>query len=49
VYVPAKDAASVMESGKQASASTGIQFLRSEDGSAVFLVQSGKYGFEVRN
>lgn len=49
VYVPAKDAASVMESGKQASASTGIQFLRSEDGSAVFLVQSGTYSFEVRN
>jgi alpha-L-rhamnosidase len=49
VYVPAKDAASVMESGKQASASTGIQLLRSEDGSAVFLVQSGKYSFEVRN
>jgi alpha-L-rhamnosidase len=48
VYVPAKDAASVLESGKPASASMGIQFLRMEDGAAVFLVQSGKYSFAAR-
>jgi len=48
VYVPAKDAASVLESGKPASASVGVQFLRMEDGAAVFLVQSGKYSFATR-
>ncbi|HKS41379.1 MAG TPA: glycoside hydrolase family 78 protein [Blastocatellia bacterium] len=48
VYVPAKDAASVMESGKPASAQTGVQFVRMEDGAAVFVVQSGKYSFESR-
>ena len=48
VYVPAKDARSVMESGKPATGSAGAQFLRMEDGAAVFLVQSGKYSFEAR-
>jgi alpha-L-rhamnosidase len=48
VYVPAKDAAAVMESGKPASAAVGVQFLRMEDGAAVFLVQSGKYSFMAR-
>ncbi|MFL6215042.1 MAG: glycoside hydrolase family 78 protein [Blastocatellia bacterium] len=45
VYVPAKDAASVTESGKPASAAEGVKYLRMEDGAAVFLVQSGKYSF----
>jgi alpha-L-rhamnosidase len=48
VYVPAKDAASVLENGKPVSASMGVQFLRMEDGAAVFLVQSGKYSFAAR-
>ncbi len=48
VYVPAKDAASVMESGKAESAQAGVQFVRMEDGAAVFTVQSGKYSFESR-
>jgi alpha-L-rhamnosidase len=48
VYVPAKDVASVTESGKPASASAGLKFLRMEDGVAVFLAQSGKYSFEAR-
>ena len=48
VYVPAKDAASVMESGRQASTSSGVKFVRMEDGAAVFVVQSGKYSFESR-
>ncbi|HKQ09185.1 MAG TPA: glycoside hydrolase family 78 protein [Blastocatellia bacterium] len=48
VYVPAKDAAGVMESGKPASAAPGVKFLRMEDGAAVFLVQSGKYNFTAR-
>jgi alpha-L-rhamnosidase len=45
VYLPAKDAASVMESGKPASKAEGVQVLRMEDGRAVLLVQSGKYSF----
>jgi len=49
VYVPAKDAARVMESGKPARASAGVQFVRMEDGAAVFEVQSGKYSFTARN
>jgi len=49
VYVPAKDAASVMESGKPASTATGVKLLRMEDGSVVFLVQSGSYNFEARH
>ena len=49
VYVPANDAASVIESGKPASTATGVKFLRMEDGAAVFLVQSGSYSFEARN
>jgi alpha-L-rhamnosidase len=48
VYVPAKDAASVTEGGKPASAAEGVQFLRMEDGAAVFLVQSGKYSFTTK-
>ncbi len=48
VYVPAKDAARVMESSKPASTATGVKFLRMEDGAVVFLVQSGSYSFETR-
>ncbi|HWP42033.1 MAG TPA: glycoside hydrolase family 78 protein [Blastocatellia bacterium] len=47
VFVPAKDAASVKESGKPADRSVGVQFVRMEDGAAVFRVQSGKYSFEA--
>ena len=45
VFMPAKDASDVQESGKPAKSSVGVQFLRMEDGAAVFLVQSGKYRF----
>jgi len=48
VYVLAKDAASVTENGKPASAAEGVKYLRMEDGAAVFLVQSGKYSFTAR-
>ena len=48
VYVPAKDAASVMEGVKPASEATGVKFLRTEGGAVVFLVQSGSYSFEAR-
>lgn len=49
VYVPAKSQSSVMESLKPASAAPGVKFLRMEEGAAVFLVQSGKYVFQVRD
>jgi alpha-L-rhamnosidase len=49
VYVPAKDAANVLEGSKPAQSSVGVQFLRIEDGAAVFLVQSGKYSFTSQN
>jgi len=45
VYVPAKDAASVKESGVSASKAKGVQFLRMENGTAVFAVGSGSYSF----
>ncbi len=45
VYVPAKDAASVRESGKPASGAEGVKFLRMENGAAVFAVESGRYQF----
>jgi alpha-L-rhamnosidase len=48
VYVPAKDAAAVTESGKPASRADGVKFLRQENGAAVFEVGSGTYRFESR-
>ena len=45
VYVPAKDAASVSESGKRVSQVEGVTFLRMEAGRAVFAVGSGDYTF----
>lgn len=49
VYIPARDATDVMESGKPASIATGVKFLRVENGTVVFLVQSGSYSFEARH
>jgi alpha-L-rhamnosidase len=48
VHVPAANVDSVTESGKPATASTGVKFLRMENGSAVFAVGSGQYQFESR-
>ena len=45
VYVPAKEAAGVTESGKPAAQAKGVKFLRMEDGSAVYEVGSGCYQF----
>ena len=45
VYVPAKDAESVMESRQPAASSEGVGFLRMEKGLAVFAVDSGQYQF----
>jgi hypothetical protein len=47
VYVPAKNAAAVTESGKPADKAEGVRFLRDENGRAVYEVSSGKYIFEA--
>ena len=47
IYVPAKDAASVMENAKPAVKANGVKFLRMEGESAVFDVDSGKYSFKA--
>ena len=46
VWVPAKDAAAVTESGKKASEVKGVKFVRSEGASAIFEVESGAYSFK---
>jgi hypothetical protein len=48
VYVPAKWAEAVTESGRPASQSDGVKFLRLDEGCAVFAVESGKYQFESK-
>ncbi len=48
VFVPAKDAAAVTESGNPAAEAPGVKFLRMESEVAVFAVQSGRYRFESR-
>jgi len=45
VFVPARDAASVTESDKAATAAEGVKFLRMESGAAVFAVGAGSYSF----
>jgi len=46
VYVPAQSASEVTESGKPANKVAEIEFLRMENGKAVFRVKSGKYRFQ---
>ena len=46
VYVPAGDAAKVLESGKPAGRSDSVRFLRVEGGRAVFELRSGSYVFD---
>jgi alpha-L-rhamnosidase len=45
VYVPAKDAAGVTESGKPTGKVEGVKFLRMENDAAVYEVGSGCYQF----
>lgn len=45
-FVPTKNAASVLEGSQAAGKSTGVKFLREEDGAAVFELQSGNYNFQ---
>ena len=46
VYVPAKVATGITESGKPASKAEGVKFLRMENGIAVYAVGSGTYRFQ---
>lgn len=46
VHVPAHDAAEVTEGGRVASEADAVDFLRVEDGCAVFQTQSGHYVFQ---
>jgi alpha-L-rhamnosidase len=46
VFVPAKDAASVTETGKPAGEAEGVKFLRMENNAAVFAVGAGSYQFQ---
>jgi len=48
VFVPAKSADEVKESGKPAKQSEGVKFLGPEKDRAVFAVESGEYVFESR-
>ena len=48
VFVPAKAAADVTESGKSAAQAEGVKFLRQEGGLAVFEIGSGQYAFQSR-
>ncbi len=48
VYVPAERAEQVEESGMPAMKAAGVNFLRMENGEAVFSVASGSYRFTVR-
>lgn len=49
VYVPAKSADGVTESGKPATQSNGVKFLREENGRAVYEIASGEYNFRAKN
>ena len=46
IFVPAKDAATVTESGKPVRDAEGVKFLRMENNAAVYAVGSGNYQFQ---
>jgi alpha-L-rhamnosidase len=48
VYVPARSAEDVRESGERFEDAAGVEFKKMKDGYAVFRVGSGKYVFEVK-
>ena len=49
VFVPAKSAGDVTKSGKPVSQSSGVKFLREENGRAIYEIASGEYKFESKN
>jgi alpha-L-rhamnosidase len=48
IYIPAKDASHVTESGQSLESANGVTFLRMENGFAVFYLASGTYDFSSR-
>ncbi|MFO7670510.1 MAG: alpha-L-rhamnosidase C-terminal domain-containing protein, partial [Bacteroidales bacterium] len=48
LYLPAKSEQSITENGMPAQESEGIEFLKFENGKAVYALQSGKYRFEIK-
>ena len=48
VWMPAKDAASVTESGHPVAHARGVKFLRTEGDSALFEIESGDYMFQTK-
>ncbi|HOC57380.1 MAG TPA: alpha-L-rhamnosidase C-terminal domain-containing protein [Verrucomicrobiota bacterium] len=48
VYIPARNAASVAESGKPLAQAPGVKFLRTEGDRVVLAVESGTYRFTTR-
>ena len=48
IYVPAKAAESVLESGKPVARSRGLTFVKMEKGAAVFEAASGRYHFATQ-
>ncbi|RYX85100.1 hypothetical protein EON83_07585 [bacterium] len=49
IYVPATDQSKVTEGGKAIAKSTGLQWVKQEDGYAVFAANAGSYRFVTRN
>ena len=48
VWLPARDAAAVTESGHPAAEAKGVRFVRAESGAAVYEVGSGTYSFRAQ-
>jgi alpha-L-rhamnosidase len=48
VYLPARDPASITESGKLLAQASGVKFLRFEGDRAILAVESGAYRFATR-
>lgn len=49
VFVPARSAEDVSESGRPASSAPAVEFRRMEEGRAVFVIGSGQYHFKTSN
>jgi alpha-L-rhamnosidase len=49
IYIPAEKEGDVTESGKQASKTEGVKFVKIEDGRAVYEIGSGSYHFVAKN
>jgi alpha-L-rhamnosidase len=49
VYLPAKSANDIGEGGVPATKAPGVQFLRIENGNALFEIGSGTYRFDARS